>query len=335
MAQEEGRSDAGLWSMADLVTPMALRVVATLGVADHITRDVRTARELAEVTDVDADALDRVLRHLVGVDVLSRDESGRYALSARGESLRDDHTSGLRVRLDLESAIGRADLSFVHLLHSVRTGEAAFPSHLGLEFWDDLASDPERRADYDAQMGADVAAWAPAVVAAHDWGSLGHVIDVGGGNGTLLAALLAAYPGLQGTVFDLPEATEAARETFTAAGLSERSAVVSGSFFDPLPSGAGGYMLCAILHDWGDEAAGSILRRCAEAAGATGKVFVVEKTGADGDSPRTDMDLRMLVYSGGRERGVAELTALAGQVGLGVATVHRAGDLSILELRAR
>ncbi len=330
----EGERGAGLWAMADLATPMALRVAATLRIADYITLGLRTASELAGAVNADADALDRVLRHLATVEVLSRDASGRYVLTARGELLRNDHPAGLRRMLDIESAIGRADLSFVQLLQSVRTGEPAFPLQFGRPFWDDLAADPARSASFDAQMGADVAADAPAIVAAYDWGSLGYVVDVGGGNGALLTAMLRAYPTLRGTVFDLPETAEAARKALMAAGLGDRGDVVPGSFFDPLPSGAGGYLLSAILHDWDDDAARTILRRCAEAAVNGGAVFVVEKIGAEGESLRTGMDLRMLAYFGGRERGVAELTALAETSGLRVVAVHPAGSLAIVELTA-
>lgn len=329
-------SEAGseLWAMADLATPMAVRVAATLRIADHITRGLRTAPELAAAVNANADALDRVLRHLVTAGVVSRGEFGRYTLTVRGEALRDDHPAGLRAMLDIESAIGRADLSFVRLLHSVRTGEPAFPVQFGRPFWDDLAADPARTASYDTQMGSDVAAWAPAIVSAYDWGSLGHVVDVGGGNGTLLTALLTAHPALRGTVFDLPDTAEAARKALTAAGFADRSDVVPGSFFDPLPPGAGGYVLSAILHDWDDDAARAILRRCAEAAGTNGAVFVVERIGADGKTLRTEMDLRMLAYFGGKERVVSELTALAADAGLGVAAVHPAGSLAIVELTA-
>lgn len=332
---DEGEWGAGLWPLADLATPMAVRVAATLRIADHISRGVRTAPALAEAVRADADALDRVLRHLATVGVLSRDPSGRYALTARGDALRDDHRDGLCAMLDIERAIGRADLSFVHLLHSVRTGEPAFPVQFGRSFWDDLAEDPARSASFDVQMGADVAADAPAIVSAYDWGSLGHVVDVGGGNGALLTAMLRAHPALRGTVLDLPDTAEAARTALTAAGVADRSDVVPGSFFDPLPPGAGGYLLSAILHDWDDDAARAILRRCAEAAGTDGAVFIVEKIGADGESLRTGMDLRMLAYFGGRERGVAELTALAADSGLSVAAVHPAGGLAIVELTAR
>ncbi len=116
--------------------------------------------------------------------------------------------------------------------------------------------------------------------------------------------------------------------------MADRAEVVASSFFDPLPPGAGGYLLCAVLHDWDDQAARAILRRCAQAAGAHGKVLVVEKLGADGESVQTRMDLRVLAYFSGRERGVAELAALAAACGLSVAAVHPASSLSIIELSA-
>jgi hypothetical protein len=151
-------------------------------------------------------------------------------------------------------------------------------------------------------MGLDVAAWAQAIVPAFDWGSVGHVVDVGGGNGTLLIALLTEYPTLEGTVVERSDTGEAAKEAPAAAGFADRSDVVAGSFFDPLPPGAGGYLLPAILHNWDDDAARAILRRCAEAADQDGAVFVVEKIGADGETVHTERDLRVLAYFGGRER---------------------------------
>jgi DNA-binding transcriptional ArsR family regulator len=330
---DEGEWAARLWAMADLATPMAVRVAATLRLADHVMGGRRTTSELAEATDVDADALDRVLRHLVTAGVLRRDQSDRYVLTAQGQALQDDHPAGMRAMLDLEGAIGRADLSFVQLLHTVRTGEPAFPAQFGRSFWDDLAADPTRSASFDALMATDVEAWAPDILSAYNWGSLGHLVDVGGGNGALLIAMLHRYPDLRGTVLDLPGATEAARKALTAAGLADRSDAMAGSFFDPLPPGAGGYLLCAVLHDWDDAPARAILRRCGQAAGTDGRVFVVEKLVTDTDH-RTEMDLRVLAYFGGRERDLAELTALAAAAGLRVAAVHPAGATPVVELTA-
>jgi hypothetical protein len=184
-------------------------------------------------------------------------------------------------------------------------------------------------------MGTDVAAWAPFVVGALDWTRFEHVVDVGGGNGTLLAAILEAAPAMRGTVVDRPATAAAAGEALLRRGLADRSNAVAGDFFDALPAGGDAYVLCAVLHDWDDTSAAMILRRCADAVGAvggSGRVLVIEKTGADGESPRTDMDLRVLAYFGARERGVADLTALARAAGLAAVATHRAGDLTVMEL---
>ncbi|MBB4908981.1 methyltransferase [Actinophytocola algeriensis] len=157
---------------------------------------------------------------------------------------------------------------------------------------------------------------APAIVSAYDWGALGHVVDVGGGDGTLLIALLNEYPALSGTVVDLPATAEVARKMFEAAGLSDRAKAVAGDFLSELPDGAEGYLLSSVLHEWGDDDACAILRNCARAAGEDGAVFVIEPDGAGG-------------------RGVPELTACAESAGLVVAAVHTAGTMAIVELAAR
>jgi hypothetical protein len=325
----------GVMALADLTTPMAVRVAATLRIPDHIASGLRTAPELAGVTNTHAGALDRLLRHLGSVGLVRRDDDGRYTLTSLGEALREDHPQRMRARLDMAGAIGRADLAFVQLLHAVRTGGPAYTAQFGRAFWEDVAADPSLTASFDALMGCDVTEEAPDILAAYDWASLRHVVDVGGGNGSLIVALLAAQPALRGTVVDLPEAAEAARHALAAAGLAGRCAVVAGSFFDPLPPGADGYVLSAILHNWDDDAAEAILRRCAEAAGDTGAVFVIEQIAANGAVTNSARDLRMLVYFGGRERGVTELTALGRAAGLDAVAVHAAGPNSIVEFRRR
>jgi hypothetical protein len=335
METEKGEPAADVYAMADLVTPMAVRVAATLRVADHIVRGRRTASEIADAVNADPGALDRVLRHLTNAGVLTRDDSGRYALTPRGSALRDDHPGGIRARLDIDDALGRAEVSLVQLLHAVRTGGPAFPVQFGLSFWDDLSSDAARNASFDAQMGVDVTAWAPAIISAYDWGSLGHVIDVGGGNGSLLIALLTAYPSLRGTVLDLPATAEAARAHLADAGLADRCDVVGGSFFDLLPQGADGYVLTAIIHNWDDVSAYAILRQCAHAAGSRGRVFVIEKIGTDGVTVNTAVDLRLLAYFAGRERSLRDLTALTESSGFAVVAVHHAEAIAIVELEAR
>ncbi|OKI74150.1 methyltransferase [Micromonospora sp. CB01531] len=333
MAEEATGWGGGLWAAADLVTPMAIRVAATLRLADHIAAGTRTTDALAAAVDVDRDALGRLLRHLVTAGVLSRAGTGTYRLTALGEQLRDDDPEGVRPWLDLEGAVGRADLCFVELLHTVRTGEPAFPRQFGRSFWDDLSADPRLGESFDALMGARLVADAPAVAAAYPWSTLGHVIDVGGGNASLLIAILRAHPDLLGTVIDLAGPVARAEQAITSAGLGPRAGTQVGSFFDALPAGAGGYLLSGVLHDWDDEDAARILQRCADAAAETAKVFVVDHIGdAQGDASDTEGDLRMLCYVRGRERTLDQLGELARSAGLQVSSVRPAGSRSIIEL---
>jgi hypothetical protein len=184
-------------------------------------------------------------------------------------------------------------------------------------------------------MGADVARWAPDIVAAYDWGALGTVVDVGGGDGSLLFALLEAFPNLRGTVFDRPATAEAARRRLARSGVADRAGAAGGDFFDSVPSGAGGYLLTAIIHDWDDGSARTILQQCSAAASASAgaRVFVIEKIGTDGEHAGTHMDLRLLAYMGGEERGLARLTELVESADLAVVDIHRAGSISIVEAR--
>ena len=327
----------GLRALADLATPMAVRVAATLRVADHVVAGYRTAGQIAAAAGVRPGELDRVLRHLVTVGLFSRDETGAYGLTEDGEQLRDDHPGGRRKWLDNGGAVGRGDLAFVELERVVRTGEPAYPVRYGVPFWDDLAQDPPLSASFDALMGHHVTLDTEGVADAYDWAALGHVTDVGGGTGSLLAALLARHPDLRGRLFDQDGPAGRARAHLAERGLAGRTEVVAGSFFEPLPVGSGGYVLSAILHDWDDPEAVAILRRCAEAAGPDGRVLVIEAIGGDGESVGTAMDLRMLVYTGGRERGLGELSELAAKAGLAVRAVHPVGAkaiTSVIELVA-
>jgi cytochrome P450 len=326
-------ASARLWRMAHLATPMALRVAATLRIADRIGDGARTAADLARECVVDADALDRVLSHLASKGVLERDGE-EYRLTALGEPLRASHPDGIASMLDIEGAVGRAELAFVHLLRSVRTGEAAYPLLYGRGFWDDLAADPGLAASFAARMGNDMATTrAKAIVSGTDWSRFSRVVDVGGGSAALLISLLQAEEGLRGTVVDLPDVAELSRESIAKAGLAHRADAVAGSFFDPLPAGADAYVLSSVLHDWDDADAVRILRRCAEAAGPDGRVIVLERIGGDGEHPGTAMDLRMLAYYGGRERDSAALLALAEAAGLAeVGMASTDADVTIIEL---
>jgi len=322
-----------LRAMAHLGTPMALRVAATLRLADHIAAGIRTALELALVAEADPDALERMLLFLVKRGVFARDDAGRYSLTELSEPLRSNHPARIRASLDIDG-MGRSELAFVGLLHSIRTGEAAYPLQFGRTFREDLATDSAQLQACNSYLGSGVPARCAEIVTGYDWGSHQHVVDVGGGDGSLLIALLERYPALRGTVVDLPRTAHTARVAIAAAGLADRGGVIAGNFFEPLPTGADAYVLSSIIYGWSDGSARDILRRCAEAAGPDGRVLIVEAVGQDDESPHPGMDLRMLVLYGGRQRSVAELTDLAADAGLKVAAVHPAGTFAIVEVAA-
>lgn len=332
MAADDSEAVLDVLRMSDLVAPFAIRVAATLRVADHIALGRTTAAAIATAERVDADILNRVLRHLVTIGVLTRDGDG-YALTARGAVLRSDDASGIRDVLDLDGALGRGDAAFANLLHTVRTGENAFLARYGTDFWTDVGADPARQAGYDREMASDVSAWAPPIIAAYDWGSFDRIVDVAGGDGTLLVEMLRAFPNLRGSVFDQPVTAATARATLAAASLDDRADAIGGNFFEAVPAGADAYLLCAIVHDWDDEHARAILRRCAEAAGPEGRIFVIEKIGFDGETVNTAMDLRLLVNMNGVERSPTQLRELVATAGLDTVAVHPAGAITILECR--
>lgn len=311
-----------LGPLMDLVTPMALRVAATLRLADFVpddgTGDGVAMDELAERTGADPDALVRMLRHLVQHGVFTEPGPGRFAANRVAALLRTGQPGA--VWLDLDGFGGRMDLAFTGLAHTVRTGEPAWEQVFGRPFWAYLDANPAISASFDATMAVD--AGNVAVANGYDWTTVRHVADIGGGTGTLIAEVLRRNPHLRGTLADLPETAARARQYLGGCGLASRCEVVGQSFFDPLPPGADVYMLNRVIHDWDDVAASAILRRCAEAAGSTGRVLVVES--ADGDSSGfAEMNLRMLVLTGGRERTIDDYSALADDAGLRVTAVHR------------
>ncbi|MDH2429451.1 methyltransferase [Sphaerisporangium sp. TRM90804] len=326
---ERGRASAweAAWEVlapvTDLVTPMAVRVAASLGLSDLMGDDVVSVEELARRSVTDVDALGRVLRHLVCHGVFVEPEPGRFAVNEPAALLAAGHPSGMRARLDLDGFGGRMDLAFTGLLHTVRTGEPAWETVFGAPFWRYLALNSQISGSFDAMM-ADGADYVADAAEGYDWSGARHVVDVGGGAGALLAEVLRANPGVRATLVDLPDTVERGRRYLAERGLETRCEFAGQSFFEPLPTGGDVYVLRRVLHDWGDDDARWVLRRCAEAAGRHGRVVVIETPGGSGDDPAmfAEMNLRMLVLSGGRERAAEDYVAIATEAGLDVAGVH-------------
>jgi hypothetical protein len=323
-----GQSVMAAWQalapLMDLVTPMALRVAATLRLADFMPDDGTGAgaalADLAERAGADPEALARMLRHLVQHGVFTEPFPGQFAADPTAALLRTGQPGA--VWLDLDGFGGRMDLAFTGLAHTVRTGAPAWEQVFGEPFWAYLDANPAIGASFDATMAVD--GGNARVADGYDWTAVRHVADIGGGTGTLIAEVLRHNPWLRGTLVDLPETAARARDYLAGLGLDGRCETVGQSFFEPLPVGADAYLLNRVIHDWDDAAASAVLRRCREAANRTGRVLVVESHGtADGDPAAfAEMNLRMLVLTGGRERTIDDYTALAAGAGLRVTAVH-------------
>jgi O-methyltransferase len=318
---------AALRRMAGLATPMALRVAATLGLAKRLERSA-SVDELAVELSLSSVALELLLNHLETLDIVSQVDGG-FRITPFGANLRDPFTDMV---LRLDSSAGRAELAFVELAHSVATGEAAYPKRYGQDFWADLAEQPALRASFDRQMVLRFLGQVPQILLGYDWSQFGSIVDVGGGQGDLLSAILAANPQMRGRLVDLAPTAVEAVSTFAARGVGDRAEVSAQSFFEPLPAGADAYLLVDIIHDWDDFNAHRILSRCVEAAPAGGRILVVE--GVGGRRAASDVDLSMLVIFGGRERRVDEFIALGSAHGLELESVVDLSDQRcLLEFR--
>ena len=320
-----------LLAMTDLLTPYAIRAAVSLDLPRLVAEGVRTPTALAEHCGADPRALASLAAYLARKGIFLEAEEG-LSLTPVGQLVLFEQS---RIMLSTGGAADHLHRAWPGLTHAVRTGTSGYEALFGHDFWSTLSGDPALSASFDRYMEHWGERWIPAAVAARDWRADGHIVDVGGGAGQLVGALLRANPTLEGSVVDLPAAAERARKAFADAGLASRAQVFEASFFDELPRHGDLYILAQVLHDWPDEAALAILRRCAAAAGPEGKVLIVERV--MGQPPTADQlasDLFMLVLFGAKERTLAEFGDLASGAGLAVAGTHDIGfGLFAIELR--
>lgn len=315
----------------------AVHAAAALGVADHLAGGPQESAVVARAAGADPDAVHRLLRALATLGVVTEGGDARFALTPLGDCLRSDRADSLRPFVLFRC--GYEYPAWGSLLHSVRTGDPAFDHVFGATMWDYLAAHPDASAVTNAAMAAFAPETAAAVTDAYDFGTAGTVVDVGGGNGTLLAAILQACPGVRGIVFDQPHVVAEVEAVLRAAGVAERCATAGGDFFSMVPEGADIYLMKWILHDWSDADAVRILRRCREAMHAESRLLIVEavlperaEPGAEQQSFALD-DLTMLVMTQrGRERTAGAWRALLDAASFSPPRIiPTAATLSILE----
>lgn len=316
-----------LWTLSDLCTPWCIRVVATLHIAEHIASGVTDIATLATATASDTEALHSVLSYLVARGVFIEESPGRFALNDTARGLLNP---GLFLTLD--GIGGRMTHAWSTLPAYVRTGKPGYADIFGAPFWDDLTANPDVGADFDSLMGyaGHGAPDATLKLISRGWEDVHALVDVGGGTGAMLAALLSAHPHLRGVLVDLPGAAARSQETFEAAGVRDRVTVLAQSFFDPLPPGADVYLLRKVLGDWPDEETVAILRRCAQAAQPSGAVVVIGGVEPDGKARPLGVESVLL---GGRTNTLTEFRGLAARAGLDVVAADHGSGPFVVECR--
>lgn len=327
-SQHDGTPIDRFLRLVDLVTPMSLRVAATLRLVDHMAAGAHTPEELARVTGADAEALHRLVRHLTAVGVFEEIAPRRFGPTDLGLLLADGHPLQQRSWLALDQIIGRADLAFTRLLEAVRTGRPSYEALYGRPFWDDLSADPGLGESFDALMATEEEAVDEGFIATRDWSGVRHVLDVGGAPGGLIQSIVRALPGVRGTLLDLPSPADRARARIAGRGLSDRIDVIGADFFDELPVTADLVLLSMVLLNWQDDEARRILERCRDALEPGGTLILRERAEPSPDETTSTadlhfslLDMRMLVFLGGRVRTTAEWRELAASAGLAITSL--------------
>ena len=303
---------------------------ARLGIADALAEGPQTLSALASRLGVHQPSLYRLLRALASRGIFVETEDGFFDLTPMAELLRSDVPGSLHGLAVYSGAPEhhRYD-SWGDLYETIRTGEPAFHRLVGTSPFAYLASNPEMARTFDAAMAFYTAAASNAILAGYDFSPHSHIIDIGGGNGRLLADILRRHRLLRATLLDLDHVAGRARTLFEREGLSARVECVAGNFLEEIPSGGDLYLLKNILHDWPDERAIAILRATRKAMGENSRLLIVESVLRPGNDPVPGklMDLNMLVIHGGIERTAAEYAALLRESGFVLVDVRMTGSV--------
>jgi hypothetical protein len=296
-------------------------------VADALAGGARTSDELAASAGLHPRALYRLLRALAALGVLHEDEGRRFKLTPLGDGLRSDAPDSLAAWAEFEGSPTNWQ-TWGKLAESIRTGETAYRLLFGVDAWTHRASHPDDQALFDRAMVSLTGAASQAVVNSYDFSRFRRVIDVGGGHGGFLGAVLKRNPSLVGVLFDQPHVVAGGREVLRDFGVDDRSHIESGSFFDSIPADGDAYILKSVIHDWDDVEAGRILAVCRRSMPAGAVLIVVERVLAGPNQGLEDKlsDLNMLVNPGGMERSVEEFGSLLGAAGFRVVSIVATGS---------
>lgn len=322
---KEAPGDVLFRMVAGVRNSQAIYVVAKLGVADLLTSGPMTSEDIAGKLGVQARPLFRVMRALAAQEVFTQDLSDKFGLTPLSQLLRSDDPHTLRYAAihfgeEYHQAAGA-------LLHTVKTGETAFNHIYGKGHFDYMGENPEAAQTFNRFMATSQARFTSPFLS-YKFIERGLVVDVGGGQGHVIAEIIRSRHGLKGILFDLPQGITEAASYLRGQGLAERCQIITGSFFDSVPPGGDLYLLSRILHDWPDDKARQILRNCRKSIKEDGTLLLREHVIPEGDAPSVgkQLDLTMLFMLGGAERTEREWTKLLQESGFALRRIIKTGQ---------
>ncbi|MFD4640243.1 methyltransferase [Lentzea sp. NPDC058436] len=324
---------AGMFDMAlELLTSRALHVAVELKIPDHLAAGPVSTAGLAEATGTHEPSLHRLLRLLASVGLFTETAPRTFATTPKSNALRSDIPGSLRPFV--LHTLGVLYPAWGEMAHSIRTGEEAFTKAFGEPVWQYHATRPDANDLINQVMSRESENMTGDLVASYDFSPFRTLVDIGGGEGALVAGVLAGNPGLRGVVFDQPHVVTDA--VLRSAGLTDRAEVVGGDFFESVPEGGDVYVLKWVLHDWSDEKSVEILKSVRAAMPAGGTLLVVESVIEPGDDPAPSkiLDMVMLVLNGGQERTREQFDALLDAAGFRVRRVLPMGSSSTSVIEA-
>lgn len=303
--------------MLGSLASQSVYVAAKLGLADLLSEGPKSVTELAQEADADAPSLYRVLRALASCGVFEEVDNQTFALNSTAKLLRSNVPGSLR---DVAVFMGEDWHWQVwgKTIYSVRTGKPAWREVHGQDVFPYFAVNQKASKIFDDAMTSFSTLATQAVIEAYDFSGIDTLVDIAGGHGRLLTAILESSPRTNGVLFDLPHVIASAREKIAGSGLSSRVEFVTGDFFVSVPEGADCYIMKHIIHDWDDTKALQILRNINKVIRRDGRVVVVEAIVVDRNQPDFGklLDIEMLVSPGGKERTAAEYEELFNSAGM-------------------
>ncbi len=309
----------------------AVQLAAELGIADLLGGSPQSAEELASATSTNPNALYSLLRAVAAVGVFTEVAPRRFALTPVGERLRADHPQSLKSWVRFQAMFNGV---YAEAMYSLRTGEPTVPKVFGEPLFEHLAHHPEHAQLFQAAMGEHSRLTGSTLADAYEFADGAKIVDVGGGDGSFLTAVLSARQDMTGVVFDQPYVGEAAAGRLQAAGLADRCTFVSGDFLQGIPAGGDVYTLKGVVHNWPDEDVRRIFANCRRAMAPDGRLLLIEWVIPDGDAfhPSKFLDLAMLFVYGGRERTEDEYAGLLAESGLRLEHIVGTGTtLNVIE----